>query len=38
VFRMKLPHGRSVLRLFLPESQAGAGYVSGLSHLLAVKR
>jgi len=33
-----VPHGRSVLRLFLPESQAGAGYVSGLSHLLAVKR
>ena len=38
VFRMRLPHGRSVLRLFLPESQAGAGYVSGLSHLLFVRR
>jgi plastocyanin len=38
VFRMKLPHGRSVLRLVLPESQAGAGYVQGLSRLLAVKR
>jgi plastocyanin len=38
VFRMKLPHGRSVLRLVLPESQAGAGYVQGLSRLLEVKR
>jgi plastocyanin len=38
VFRMRLPHGRSVLRLFLPESQAGAGYVSGLSHLVSVRR
>jgi plastocyanin len=38
VFRLRLPHGRSVLRLVLPESQAGAGYVQGLSHLLAVRR
>jgi plastocyanin len=37
-FRMSLPHGRSVLRLVLPSSQAGAGYVQGLSRLLAVRR
>jgi hypothetical protein len=38
VFRLGLPKGRSVLRLALPPSQAGAGYVQGLSRLLAVKR
>ena len=38
VFRMRLPKGRSVLRLALPPSQAGVGYVQGLSRLLAVKR
>lgn len=38
VFRLKLPNGRSVLRLFLPSGQAGAGYVQGLSRVLAVKR
>ena len=37
-FRVRLPHGRSVLRLFLPQSQAGQGYVQGLSRLLVVRR
>jgi plastocyanin len=38
VFRLRLPKGRSVLRLALPPSQAGVGYVQGLSRLLAVRR
>lgn len=38
VFRVGLPKGRSVLRLALPPSQAGVGYVQGLSRLLAIKR
>jgi plastocyanin len=38
VFRLRLPKGHSVLRLALPPSQAGAGYVQGLSRLLAVRR
>jgi len=38
VFRVSLPKGRSVLRLALPPSQAGVGYVQGLSRLLAIKR
>ena len=38
LFRVRLPHGRSVLRLVLPTSQAGTGYVQGLSRLLAVRR
>jgi hypothetical protein len=37
-FRLSLPRGRSVLRLALPSSQAGVGYVQGLSRLLAVRR
>ncbi len=36
VFRLSLARGRTVLRLALPESQAGAGYVQGISHLLPV--
>lgn len=38
VFRVGLPKGRSVLRLALPPSQAGVGYVQGLSRLLAITR
>jgi plastocyanin len=38
VFRVKLRHGRSVLRLFLPQSQAGAGYVQSTSRMLVVFR
>jgi len=35
-FRLHLAHGRTVLRLALPESQAGAGYVQGISRLMPV--
>jgi hypothetical protein len=38
LFRVGLPKGRSVLRLALTPSQAGVGYVQGLSRLLAIKR
>ncbi len=38
VFRVNIPMGRSILRLVLPADQAGPGYVSGLSRLIAVKR
>jgi plastocyanin len=38
VFRMTLPHGRSLLRLVMPTGQAGAGYVSGLSRTISVLR
>jgi plastocyanin len=38
MFRVNLPRGRSILRLVLPASEAGAGYVSGVSRLIAVKR
>lgn len=37
-FRLKLPLGRSVLRLNLPLVQAGPGYLAGTSRLLAIKR
>jgi plastocyanin len=37
-FRVNIPKGRSILRLVLPASEAGAGYVSGISRLIAVKR
>jgi len=36
VFTLRLTKGRSVLRLALPPSQAGPGYVQGLSRLMAV--
>jgi plastocyanin len=36
-FTLRLPHGRTSLRLFLPASQAGAGYVAGLSRTIAVR-
>jgi plastocyanin len=35
-FRLRLAHGRTVLRLALPDSQAGAGYVQGISRLMPV--
>jgi plastocyanin len=38
VFRVNLPRGRSILRLVLPASEAGAGYVQGFSRLIAVRR
>ena len=37
-FRLKLAKGRYVLRLYLPPSQAGAGYVQGYSRLLPIVR
>jgi hypothetical protein len=33
-----IPKGRSILRLVLPATQAGLGYVQGSSRLIAVKR
>jgi hypothetical protein len=38
VFRVNIPRGRSILRLVLPASEAGAGYVAGLSRQIPVKR
>jgi plastocyanin len=38
LFNVKLPHGRSVLRLFLSTQQAGPGYVASASRMLAGRR
>jgi plastocyanin len=38
VFSARLPKGRSILRLVLPESQAGVGYVASTSRLIPLKR
>jgi plastocyanin len=38
IFGLRLPHGRTVLRVFLPSAQAGAGYVASTSRLLAIRR
>jgi plastocyanin len=35
-FTLRLPKGRNLLRIWLPQSQAGVGYVQGLSRTLAV--
>ncbi len=37
-FAVKLPRGRSYLRLNLPAGQAGAGYVASMSRTIAVRR
>ena len=37
-FRLKLAKGHYTLRLYLPPSQAGAGYVQGFSRLLPIVR
>ena len=37
-FRLKLPKGPYTLRLYLPPSQAGAGYVQGFSRLMPIVR
>jgi len=37
-FRVALPHGRWFLRLAMPSSQAGAGYIAGLSRTIIVRR
>jgi plastocyanin len=38
VFRVGLPRGLSTLRLVLPDSQAGPGYVRGTSRMIFVRR
>jgi plastocyanin len=38
VFRLKVPHGSTMLRLVMPSGQAGAGYVAGLSRTIIVHR
>jgi hypothetical protein len=38
VFSAKLPRGRSILRLVLPDSQAGVGYVASTSRLIPLTR
>jgi plastocyanin len=35
-FKLKVPRGRTMLRLVMPMSQAGAGYVAGLSRTIVV--
>jgi plastocyanin len=37
-FRLALPKGHFVLRLYLPASQAGTGYVQGFSRLMPIVR
>jgi hypothetical protein len=37
-FRAKLPHGRSRVRVFIPQGQAGPGYLAGLSRVLVLRR
>jgi hypothetical protein len=37
-FRAKLPHGRSRVRVFMPQTQAGPGYLAGVSRTLVVRR
>ncbi|TML14468.1 MAG: fibronectin type III domain-containing protein [Actinobacteria bacterium] len=37
-FRAKLPHGRSRLRVFMPQAQAGPGYLAGFSRVLVIRR
>jgi hypothetical protein len=37
-FTMALPRGRSYLRVWLPASQAGAGYITSTSRILSVRR
>jgi hypothetical protein len=37
-FRVRLPHGLSRVRIFLPRSQAGAGYLPAFSRTVSVRR
>jgi plastocyanin len=37
-FMLRIPKGRSQLRVFLPQSQAGPGYLQGLSRTILVTR
>jgi plastocyanin len=36
VFGLKVPHGRTLLRMVMPTGQAGPGYVAGLSRTIIV--
>ncbi len=38
VFRVNVPHGRTLLRMVMPTGQAGPGYVAGLSRTIIVHR
>lgn len=38
LFRLKVPHGRTLLRMVMPTGQAGPGYVAGLSRTIIVHR
>lgn len=38
VFTARLPKGRSILRLVLPDAQAGVGYVAATSRMIDVRR
>ena len=38
VFTARLPKGRSILRLVLPDSQAGVGYVASTSRMIPLSR
>ena len=37
-FRARLPSGRSRVRLFMPATQAGPGYIAGISRTLSLVR
>jgi plastocyanin len=37
-FRLALPRGRSLVRVYMPATQAGAGYIAGWSRIVAVRR
>jgi hypothetical protein len=36
VFALKVPHGRTMLRIVMPSGQAGVGYVAGVSRTIIV--
>jgi hypothetical protein len=36
IFSARLPHGRSILRLVLPASQAGVGHVASTSRSISL--
>jgi len=38
MFTARLPHGRSILRLVLPDTQAGVGYVASSSRMITIFR
>ena len=38
VFTLKLVRGRSILRLVLPDNQAGVGYVASASRMISITK